>query len=53
MARLRVVYLVHCNSLRIVVDGDIYMPAKGKFDSGRCPATSGKIVNDNLALNIE
>ena len=44
----RVVYLVHSDSVCVVVYGYIHGATNGKLDSDACPAASREIVNNKL-----
>jgi len=54
MLRVRVVYGVHGNGFRIVIDGNVDWPAESFFDGGRRASAASKVIDNQLVgVDIE
>ena len=49
MQSIRVVGGVHRDGVLVVVDGNIHTAASRQLNTGRRPAASGKIINDDFS----
>jgi len=53
MLSVRVVDLVHGDRTGIVIDGDVNRPANSRLDAGGSAAAAGKVVDNDLAAEVE